>query len=424
MSFALRVLPMMRPVAAFVGLRYLRAQRANQFASFVSLASVIGVALGVAALIVVLSVMNGFESELRTRLLSLSGHATVRADTGPLRWRELAEELQGRDDVAAVAPYVEVEVMLSSGRTLSGSLLSGVLPDFEREISTVSRHMRSGSLEALRAGQQGIILGRALALKLGVDSGDRVTVMAPRKAAGRSLDTVLREFTVVGVFEMGLRDHDAIRALVHLDDAAVLTGKPDTGVRVRTRDAFAAPRLIREWQSERAAAGAPPVVVRDWTQDNATYFRAVRIEKIMMTLLLSLIVAVAVFNIVATLVMTVTDKRSGIAILRTLGYSRRTIVRIFAVQGIVIGWIGVVIGVALGVALALNVDTVAPQLERLFGFEFMPADVYYVTSLPAELQTADVIWVAVIALLMTALATIYPAVRASGVAPAEVLRYE
>lgn len=415
---------MMRPVAAFVGLRYLRAQRANQFASFVSAASVIGVALGVAALIVVLSVMNGFEAELRERLLSLAGHATIEPSGQPAPWQEVVADITEYEGVEAAAPYVEVEVMLSSGRTLSGALLNGVLPEFERGISTVDRHMREGDLGALRPGEQGIILGRALALKLGLQSGDAVTVMAPRKAAGRGLDTVLRKFTVVGIFEMGLRDHDAVRALVHLDDARVLTGRPGTGVRVRMTDAFLAPLSIREWRDARQREGAAPGVVRDWTQENATYFRAVRIEKIMMTLLLSLIVAVAVFNIVATLVMTVTDKRSGIAILRTFGYSRRTIVQIFAFQGIVIGWIGVVVGVALGVSLALNVDTVAPRLERVFGFEFMPADVYYLTSLPAELQLADVAWVTAIALAMTALATVYPALRASGVAPAEVLRYE
>jgi len=415
---------MMRPVAAFVGLRYLRAQRANQFASFVSSASVIGVALGVAALIVVLSVMNGFESELRSRLLSLAGHASIEPAASPVPWRELLADLKARDDVVAAAPFIEVEVMLSSGRTLSGALLTGVLPEFEREISAVGSHMRAGELSNLAADGRGIILGRALALKLGLQQGDAVTVMAPRKVAGRGLDTVLRQFTVVGIFELGLRDHDAVRALIHLDDAGVLTGKPDVGIRIKTADAFMAPWLVRDWSAEWAARGAPPVKVRDWTQDNATYFRAVRIEKIMMTLLLSLIVAVAVFNIVATLVMTVTDKRSGIAILRTLGYSRQTIVQIFAVQGIVIGWIGVIVGIVIGVLLALNVDSVAPRLERLFGFEFMPADVYYLTSLPAELHVADVVWVTVIALLMTALATVYPALRASGVAPAEVLRYE
>jgi lipoprotein-releasing system permease protein len=415
---------MMRPVAAFVGLRYLRAQRANQFASFVSMASVSGVALGVAALIVVLSVMNGFEAELRSRLLSLSGHASIESAGDAMPWRALLDDVAAVEGVVAGAPFVDVEVMLSGGRALSGALLTGVLPELEPGISAVDQHMRFGELAALQPGRGGIILGRALALKLGLQPGSAVTVMAPRKEAGRGLDTVLRQFEVVGIFEMGLRDHDAVRALVHLDDALILTGKPNVGIRIKAADPFMVPWLMRDWIAAREARGAGNVSVRDWTEENATYFRAVRIEKIMMTLLLSLIVAVAVFNIVATLVMMVTDKRSGIAILRTLGYSRRTIVQIFAFQGIVIGWFGVLVGVGCGVLLAQNVDTLAPRLERLFGFEFMPADVYYITSLPAELHATDVIAVAVVALLMTALATVYPAVRASGVAPAEVLRYE
>ncbi|MFQ5636256.1 MAG: ABC transporter permease, partial [Gammaproteobacteria bacterium] len=326
---------MMRPVAAFVGLRYLGAQRANHFASFVGLASVVGVALGVAALIVVLSVMNGFESELRERLLSMSGHASILPAADQAPWQEVIEDVQERADVVAAAPFIEVEAMLASGRTLSGALLTGVLPERERDVSAVSSHMRVGELEDLRSGSMGIVLGRALALKLGLQQGDALTVMAPRKVAGRGLDTVLRQFIVVGIFELGLRDHDGVRALVHLDDAMLLTGKPGVGVRIRAEDAFRAPWLIRDWNGARQERGEPPAMVRDWTQDNATYFRAVRIEKIMMTLLLSLIVAVAVFNIVATLVMTVTDKRSGITILRTLGYSRRTIVLVFAFQGIV-----------------------------------------------------------------------------------------
>jgi len=417
---------MMRPVAVFVGLRYLQTQRSNGFASFVSIASVIGVALGVAALIVVLSVMNGFENELRTRLLSLAGHVSISPKDVPLPWQDMRRDLVSNPEIQAAAPFVELEAMLANGRNLSGALLTGVEPGLEKDVSEVGRHMRVGTLDDLVAGQDTIILGRALALKLGVYPGDSVTVMVPRKRAGAGLDTALRRFRIVGIFELGLRDHDSVRALVHLDNARIMAGldKPTIGLRIKTADVFSAPLIVRSWIRDWTLRSGIDVKVRDWTEDNATYFRAVRIEKIMMTLLLSLIVAVALFNIVATLVMVVIDKRSGIAILRTLGYPRRTIVRIFAVQGIVVGWIGVIIGVGLGITMAVNVDELAPRLEQLFGFQFMPADVYYLTSLPADLQAGDVIWISVIALLMTALATVYPALRAAGVAPAEVLRYE
>jgi lipoprotein-releasing system permease protein len=321
---------------------------------------------------------------------------------------------------------VEIEAMLSTGRNLSAALLTGVDPRYEAGVSEVARHMRVGTLDALRPGEQGIILGRSLALKLGVTQGDSLTIMAPQKHRDRGLTTALREFSVVGIFELGLRDHDAVRALVHLEDAVVMAGGSSRaiGIRLKTNDIFAAPVRVREWASRWVSRGNAEIRVRDWTQDNATYFRAIRIEKIMMTLLLSLIVAVAGFNIVATLVMVVTDKRSGIAILRTLGYSRRVIVQIFAFQGLVVGWIGVMLGVFSGVLMAMNVDTLAPRLEELFGFEFMPADVYYLTALPSDIHRIDVVIIALLALLMTALATVYPASRAADVAPAEVLRYE
>jgi lipoprotein-releasing system permease protein len=416
---------MLRPVAMFVGLRYLRAQRSNNFASFVSFSSVAGVGLGVAALIVVLSVMNGFENELRSRLLSLTGHATVEPLADGLPWQDILIDLARNPRVVGAAPFVEVEAMLSGGRDLSGAILTGVDPQLEPAISEVNRRMRYGSLDRLESGKRNIILGRALALKLGVYGGDTVTVMVPRKTARSGLNTELRRFTVVGIFELGLRDHDGARALIHLDDAAAVTGPLSqvAGVRVKTRDVFDAPDLIRSWASGWAESGRQVGGVRDWTQDNATYFRAIRIEKIMMTLLLSLIVAVAVFNIVAMLVMVVTDKRPGIAILRTLGYSKRIVIQIFVFQGLVIGWIGVSVGVAAGIFLANNIDRIAPTLESVFGFEFMPADVYYLTSLPSDLHWGDVFWVSALALLMTSLATVYPAMKAASVAPAEVLRY-
>ncbi|MCC5795563.1 MAG: lipoprotein-releasing ABC transporter permease subunit [Chromatiales bacterium] len=418
---------MIRPTILFIGLRYLTAQRANPFAALVGWASVAGVALGVAALIIVLSVMNGFENELRERLLGMTGHARVLPDGDkPLSWEAMLDDLRRHPGVVAAAPYVELQGMLGSGPELAPAVISGVDPASEALLSGLDGQMLAGSLDSLLPGSRALVLGRSLALALGVGPGDPLRVMVPFREPGGRVESRLREFTVAGIFEVGLRDHDSVRALVHISDAAALAGldTPFNGIQLIVQDVFAAPRTIAEWQSGWAARGGGVPRISDWTVDNATYFRAVRIERVMMTLLLSLIVAVAAFNIVATLVMMVTDRRPGIAILRTLGFSRRAVVGIFALQGLLIGWAGVLAGVGLGVLVALRVDTLAPQLERWFGFEFMPADVYYLTTLPAELKGTDVGWVAVIALALTALATLYPASRAAAVAPAEVLRYE
>lgn len=413
---------MRRPVAGFIGLRYLRTQRSNPFASFVTIASAVGVGLGVAALIVVLSVMNGFEDELRERLTSITGHAWVTAPGGLRDWRELRGDLARAPGVAAAVPVIELEGVVGRGSALAGVVLTGIEPALEPASSALRTGVRLGTLELLTAGSRGIVLGDALAARLGVRPGDAVSVLVPTRDPVQGLRSRLWRFTVVGVFELGVKDHDGERALVSLADAAALGGRGEAvdGLRITTTDIFAAPALVRAW----AAGQQRPLQLRDWTQDHATYFRAVRLERAMMMVLLSLIVGVAAFNIVATLVMVVTDKRGSIAILRTLGCSQADIVRIFAVQGTVIGWIGVVGGVAAGVALAENVGALAPRLEQLFGFQFMPADVYYLTALPSRLAWGDVLAVGLVALVMTAVATVYPARRAAAVAPAEVLRYE
>lgn len=417
---------MLKPVTFWIALRYLRAQRTNQFASLVALASVIGVALGVAALIVVLSVMNGFENELRSRLVAITGHAAVITGAGEPAWRDILANVQEFPGVVSAAPYIELEAMVAVGGELAGAIIEGVDPARKAPIAGLDGALRGGSLQDLRAGSWRALLGRSLALRLGVAKGDTIRVLVPMRDARGRVTSRLRELTVAGEFEVGVRDHDGVRILVSLADAAVLAGLNDgvTGIRLQMADIYAAPQVLRQWVLRWTAAGhaAPPTT--DWTRDNATYFRAVRIEKTMMTLLLSLIVSVAAFNIVATLVMVVTDKRPGIAILRTLGFSRRAVVGMFALQGVLIGWAGVFMGVIGGVLLAKNIATVAPALERLFGFEFMPADVYYLTALPADLKTGDLFWVSFIALALTACATIYPALRAAAVAPAEVLRYE
>ena len=417
---------MLRPVTVWIALRYLGAQRTNQFASLVALASVVGVALGVAALIVVLSVMNGFENELRSRLVAITGHAALLTGRGEPAWRDILADVQGFPGVESAAPYIELEAMVAVGGELAGAVIEGVDPAGKSPIAGLDNALRGGSLADLTSGSWRALLGRALAIRLGVGAGDTVRVLVPVRDDLGHVTSRLRELTVAGIFEVGVRDHDAVRILVNLADAAVLAGLADnvTGIRLQTTDIFAAPRILQQWLARWTAGGRVAHDTTDWTRDNATYFRAVRIEKAMMTLLLSLIVAVAAFNIVATLVMVVTDKRPGIAILRTLGFSRRAVVGMFALQGILIGWAGVLMGVAGGALLATNIGTVAPALERLFGFEFMPADVYYLTSLPADLKVGDLFWVSFIALALTACATIYPALRAAAVAPAEVLRYE
>lgn len=413
---------MKHSLATYIGLRYLRSQKANQFASFVTVASALGVALGVAALIVVLSVMNGFENELRSRLTSITGHGWVTASDGLVEWQRLRDDLLAQPGVSTVVPVIELEAVLGRGSALSGVLVTGTDVGLEGSDSPLSRGMRTGSLDALRPGSRAIVLGDALAARIGARIGDELTLLVPVKKRGQGLQSRLWQFTVAGIFELGVKDHDGTRAFVSLEDAAALGGRQDRigALRVTTEDIFAAPAIMERWAREHGDG----LVTRNWTQDHSTYFRAVRLEKTMMMVLLSLIVGVAAFNIVATLVMVVTDKRGSIAILRTLGFSRAHIMRIFAVQGVAIGWLGVIIGVAAGTTLAANIDGVTPVLERLFGFQFMPSDVYYLNALPAELHLSDVVVVSIIALLVTAAATIYPAARAAGVHPAEVLRYE
>jgi lipoprotein-releasing system permease protein len=417
---------MRKPVALFVGLRYLRARKGSGFVSFVTFASVIGVALGVATLIVVLSVMNGFEKELRERLLGLTAHASIQQEGGLDAWPPLVEQLLEQSEITGAAPYIEQEAILSGPGGLAGALITGIEPELEEKVSKVNDSMLIGSLTDLQPESYRIVLGRVLAQRAGVAVGDKLKVLVPRFPSAKSggMGPQLVSFSVSGVFELGVQDHDSLRAFVHLSDASELSqmGAKVSGIRVETTDIFAAPAVVRKRLQEIGDRGV--LEVWDWTQQNASYFRAIRIEKMMMALLLSLIIGVAAFNIVATLVMVVAEKRSGIAILRTLGCSRRDVIAIFVLQGTLIGWLGAVVGVVLGVLLSLNMDTVAPALENLLGFQFMPADLYYLTSLPVDLHTADVAWTTVVVLVVTSLATIYPALRAATVQPAEVLRYE
>jgi lipoprotein-releasing system permease protein len=414
---------MIKPVELFVGLRYLRARRRTRFVSFITLISLAGIALGVAALIVILSVMNGFEGELRDRLLSMTAHGYVSGENGSVGdWPALQKQVRSVRGVVAAAPYVQMEGMIRSGRALKGVLVNGVLPIEEAAVSGKTINFVEGNLDVLTPDAKAIILGRLLALDLGARIGDGIVLLIPRPAADGTLEPVLERFVLRGVFEAGVQDHDASLALIHIDDARQLMsyGIRVSGVRFVADDVMSAPRISADLQA-RLDDGFKS---SDWTIENASYFRAIRLEKMMMSLILSLIIGVAAFNIVASLVMVVTDKTGDIAILRTLGMGPGDVVRIFFIQGAIIGWIGVFLGVVSGAVLANYVPVIAPAIEQFFGFQIMPGDVYYVTSIPSVLRARDVTVIAVAAFLLTSLATLYPARRAARVNPASALRYE
>ena len=415
---------MFRPLALYIGLRYTGAKRRNHFISFISMTSIIGIGLGVAALITVLSVMNGFEQELRTRILGMASHASISGSRQPLAdWEGAAGLALENPEVVGVAPYVQGEIMLTKGKKVSGALVRGILPGMEPDVSTVGEHMRSGRLEDLQPGEYRIILGAELAYSLGARLGDQVTMVTPQaNFSPAGVLPRLRRFRVTGIFDVGMYEYDRGVALVHMEDAARLFQLDNavTGIRLRLEDLFQAPRVARELAG-RLGGG---LKVEDWTRQHANFFRAVQTEKRVMFVILTLIVAVAAFNIVSTLVMVVTDKRADIAILRTLGATPGVILRIFIVQGALIGLLGTALGLIGGIALALNVETIVPAIEEAFNTQFMPADVYYISDLPSQLNWSDVWQIGVVAFLLSLLATLYPAWRASRTQPAEALRYE
>ena len=415
---------MFRPFELFVGLRYTHSRRRTHFISFISMTSMLGIALGVTALITVLSVMNGFEKELRDRILGMASHATVTTFAGRLPdWEGLSETLANNDRIVAMAPYVRGETMLSMGKQVSGALLRGVLPGREGDVSDVVSHINGGDLGLLEPGKYGIILGSELAIALGAGIGDSITVVSPQVTIGPTgILPRLRRFTVMAVFEVGMYEYDRGVALVHIEDAAKLFRLDDnvTGLRLKLDDIFAAPQIARTLSYQLTG----DYRVEDWTRQHANFFRAVKTEKRVMFIILTLIVAVAAFNIVSTLVMVVNDKRSDIAILRTLGASPGSIMTIFIIQGVVIGVLGTALGVAGGVGLALNVETIVPAIESLFNVEFLAADVYYISDVPSEMHWNDVWIMVLVALGLSLLATLYPAWRAAHTLPAEALRYE
>ena len=412
------------PYELLIGLRYTRAKRRNHFISFISLISMLGIALGVAALIVVRSVMNGFQTELRSRILAVVSHVQISGADGEMAgWEQVAEESSQLPRVVAAAPYVQGQGMLSFGPSVRGAMVRGILPDHEDKVADFRPHIKEGSLDSLAPDAFNVVLGSELARALGVFVGDRVTVIAPQGVVTPAgVMPRLKTFTVSGIFEVGMFEYDNGLALIRMEDAQKLYRMDDrvSGVRLKIDDLFKAPGVVRELASRLTV----PAFISDWTRSHANFFRAVQIEKNMMFIILSLIVAVAAFNIVSTLVMAVTDKQSDIAILRTLGASPGSIMAVFMLQGALIGFVGLGIGVLGGVALALNVDVVVPFIERVLGTELMSKEVYYISSLPSELQWRDVATITGVSFVLSLVATIYPSWRASRVNPAEALRYE
>ena len=415
---------MIRPLELAIGLRYLRARRRVRFVSFISLVSVLGIALGVAALITVLSVMNGFERELRGRILGMASHATIAGFHGPLPdWREAADRALEHPSVLGAAPYVEGQAMLTAGGAVRGVLVRGIEPGAERGVSEIPRYMVAGGLGELEAGAFRIVVGSSLAARLGLELGSRVTAIAPEPVASPAgVVPRHRRFEVAGVFEAGHGQYDSSFALMHVEDAGRLFRVRGgvSGLRLRLDDLFAAPRLARE-----VAEGlGGRYWVTDWTRYHAEFFRALRIEKTAMFIILTLIVAVAAFNLVSTLVMVVNEKRPEIAILRTLGLTPASVLAIFLIQGTLIGLVGAGVGAAAGVALASNLEAVVSAIEGLLGQKFLSPEIYYLDDVPADVRGPDVAAIVAVAFVMSVLATIYPAWRGANTQPAEALRHE
>jgi lipoprotein-releasing system permease protein len=407
-----------------VGLRYTRARRRNRFIGINSLVSMIGICVGVWALIVVLSVMNGFQKEVRTRILGVASHVQiVSLDNRLADWRSVQKLAEGQRHVLAAAPFVQAQAMLSAGQAVRGAIVRGILPEEEEKVSDLGSKMRIGRLEALKPGEFGVVLGVDLARALALLPGDKVALVAPQGlVTPAGVIPRLKQFTLVGTFEAGIQEADAGLALIHMKDAQALyqLGDNVTGVRLKLDDLYAAHDVANELLGQLPRE----LYATDWTRTNSNFFRAVDIEKRMMFIILGLIILVAAINIISTLVLAVKDKQSDIAILRTLGARPGSIMQIFIVQGMLMGVIGTLVGVVVGVVTAVNIDVIVPAIETLFRVKFLSKDVYLIPELPSDLQWADVVRISLMALGLSLAATLYPSWSASRVNPADALRYE
>jgi lipoprotein-releasing system permease protein len=407
-----------------IGRRYLRSNRGNRFVSFISTISMLGIAIGVAVLIVVLSVMNGFEREVRGRILNLTSHATISAfGSGLPDWQGTATRIGKHSEVLASAPYIEAQALLLAGANNSGAVVTGVLPEHESKVTAITQKMAAGSFDKLTSGSFGIVLGTELANALGVSVGQSVVVVTPlRTTTPVGVIPRYKPFKIVGIFNAGMYEFDRNLAYINLNDAARLyrMGEDVTGLRLKLADMFQAPTLVREL----ALSLGGGYYIDDWTRKHANFFRSIQLTKSAMFLILLLVVAVAAFNIVSTLVMVVKDKRVDIAILRTIGASPRGILTIFMTQGTAIGLIGTAAGVALGVLISVNLETLIHGLEAVLGVHFLDAKVYYISDLPATVQWADVLKISLTTFLLCCLSTLYPAWRAARTQPAQSLRHD
>jgi len=414
---------MYRPFEAFIGLRYVRARRRNHFISFISLSSVLGVTLGVMAVITVQSVMNGFEKEMTDRTLGMVSHAIVVTRSGVIAdWQQVVASVRQHPEITGAAPYFRAEGMLIYGKRVSGSIVRGVVPEQEHSVSDVADKMLLGDFEQLQPGSYGIVIGSELARNLGVMNGDLITLVAPEfNSTPAGVLPRQKRFTVVGIFEIGMNEYDSALALINLTDAEKLFRVDGpSGLTLKTSDVMRAPEISREAMA--GVSGAYGVI--DWTQQHRNFFRALKTEKITMFIILSLIVAVAAFNIISTLVMVVVDKQADIAVLRTMGAAPRSIMKIFMIQGTFIGLLGMILGDILGVWLSNRIDVIVKAVEDVFHIDVLPCDIYYVCDFPTDLHWGDVITISIVAFLMCLIATVYPALRAAWTQPAEALRYE